>query len=94
MGVVIQFPRPVAGQFTPEMRSTLTRYAAAAPGALPLAFGKNHDRTEFCRFSNGLMISLDRTGSLVLTDTATGYVDRGPFDSVDEICLVIAYIAA
>ncbi len=94
MGVVIPFPRPVAGQFTAEMRSTLARYAAATPGTLPLAFGKTRDGTEFCRFANGLMISRDGSGSLVLTDTASGYVDRGPFDSMDEICLVISYIAA
>ena len=94
MGVVIPFPRPVAGHFTAEMRRTLARYAAATPGTLPFAFGKNRDGTEFCRFASGLMISRDDSGSLVLTDTATGYVDRGPFDSMDEICLVIAYLAA
>ncbi len=94
MGVVIPFPRPAAGQFTAEMRTTLARYAAATPGTLPMAFGKNRDGTEFCRFANSLMISRDGSGCLVLTDMATGYVDRGPFDSVDEICLVIAYIAA
>ena len=94
MGVVVQFPRFFAGQFTPEMRSTLTRHAAVAPGALPLTFGKNGDGTEFCCLANGLMIDWDRRGRLVLTDTATGFVDRGPFNSVDEICLILAYLAA
>ena len=94
MGVVVQFPRRLVGQFTPAMRSTLTRHAAAAPGALPLTFDKDSDGTEFCHLANGLMISWDRRGRLVLTDTASGFVDLGPFNSVDEICLILAYLAA
>ena len=94
MGVVVQFPRLIVRQFTPEMRSTLTRHAATAPGALPLMFGKEGDGTEFCRLANGLMISWDRRGRLVLTDTASGFVDLGPFNNVDEICLILAYLAA
>lgn len=94
MGVVVQFPRCSAGRFTPEMRSTLARHAARAPGALPLVFGTGADGSEFCRFANGLMIGWDRRGELTLTDTASGFVDHGPFHSVDEICLIVAYIAA
>lgn len=94
MGIVVQFPRRFAGQFTAEMRSTLARYAAAVSGALPIAFGKEKDGTEFCSLANGLLISWDRQGRLILTDTKSGYVDRGPFQSVEEIGLILAYIAA
>ncbi len=94
MGVVLQFPRLIDRQFTPEMRDLLARHAAAAPCALPLTFGKDADGLEFCRLANGLMISWDRRGRLVLADTASGFVDRGPFNSVDEICLILAYLAA
>ncbi len=94
MGIVVQFPRLIVGKFTPEMRSTLVRHATVAPGALPLVFGEDRDGTEFCRLANGVMISWDRRGRLVLTDTASGFVDRGPFNSVDEICLILAYLAA
>jgi hypothetical protein len=94
MGVVVPFPGRSPSYFTPEMRSTLARHAAGAPGALPLAFGKGGDGAEFCHFANGLMIGWDRAGRMVLTDTTSGFVDRGPFNSVDEVCLILAYLAA
>ena len=31
---------------------------------------------------------------LVLTDTASSYVDCGPFHDLDEICLFLAYLYA
>jgi hypothetical protein len=94
MGVVVQFPRCGAGRFTPEMRSTLAQHAAEAPGTLPLVFGKDGDGAEFCCLPNGLMIGWDCRGRMVLTDTTSGFVDRGPFSSVDEVFLIVAYLTA
>ena len=95
MGVVLQFPGVSAERrFTPPMRDTLARFAVQAPGAFPLAFGTDSDGAEFCRLANGLMIGWDRRHRLVLTDTSSGFVDRGPFNSVDEVCLLLAYLAA
>lgn len=94
MGTVVPFPRLVVRQFTPQMRRTLSLHAAAAPGASPVVFGTDGDGAEFCCLANGLTISWDRRGRLLLTDTASGFVDRGPFQGVDEICLVLAYLAA
>lgn len=92
MGVVVQFPSRVSGRFTAEMREALARLADKTSGALPLVFGMDGDGTEFCCLANGLMIGWDRGRSLILTDTNSGYVDRGPFNSLAEVCLLIAYL--
>ncbi len=92
MGIVVQFPSHVGGRFTPEMREILARFADETPGTLPLVFGKDGDETEFCCLANGLMIGWDRGRSLILTDTNSGYVDRGPFRSLAEVCLLITYL--
>ena len=95
MGVVLQFPRFSAERrFTAEMRQTILRFAARAPSALPAAFDTDSDGAEVCRLANGLVIGWDKWHRLVLTDTVSGFVDRGPFKSVDEICTLIAYLAA
>lgn len=95
MGVVVQFPGCFADRrFTPEMRQTILRYAGAAPGALPAAFGADGDGVEVCDLANGLRIGWDRWHRLILVDTVSGFVDRGPFRSVDEICILVAYLAA
>ena len=89
MGVVVQFPGCGGRLFTARMRDVLVRLAETTPGLHPLSFGKDHDGSEVCRLGNGLSVGWDRR-RLVLTDTVTGYVDRGPFESLDEICLLIA----
>ena len=95
MGVVLQFPRAYADRrFTPEMRQTIFRFAQAAPDVLPVIFDADSDGVETCRLANGLVIGWDRWHRLVLTDTVSGFVDRGPFRSVDEVCMLIAYLAA
>ncbi len=92
MGMVVQFPGRVGGRFTPAVRDDLTRLAPRVRGALPLRFGVDANDAEFCGFANGLMVSWDRECGLVLISTLDGYVDRGPFDSVDEVCLFAAYL--
>ena len=95
MGVLLQFPKlSTERRFTAEMRQTILRFAARAPGALPAAFDADSEGTEVCRLANGLVIGWDKRHRLVLTDTVSGFVDRGPFESVDEVCTLIAYLAA
>ena len=94
MGIVVQFPGRVPGRFTQDMRDTLVRFASGIPDAFPLMFGKDGDGDEFCCLGNGLMIGCDRRNRLVVTDTSSGFVDRGPFNSIQEVCLLLACIAA
>jgi hypothetical protein len=94
MGRVVQFPRRARRQFTAEMRGRLAHFAATVPSFQPLVFGEDGDGSEFCCFANGFMVGWDRWQRLVLTDTLSGYVDRGPFDDLDEICLLIIYLTA
>jgi hypothetical protein len=95
MGVVLQFPGYNAERrFTTEMRQTILRFAARTPGAFPTAFDLDDDGAEVCRLANGLVIGWNRWHRLVLIDTVSGFVDRGPFRGVDEICSLIAYLAA
>lgn len=92
MGIVVQFPSRASRRFTAEMRGVLARFADETPGTLPLVFGKDGDGAEFCCLANGLMISWDDTHSLILTDTNSGYIDRGPFRSLAEVCLLVTYL--
>ena len=94
MGIVVQFPGRMAGRFTPEMQDALASFAAEMPGACPVVFGKDGDGDEFCCLGNGLMVGWDRRCHLVVTDTSSGFVDRGPFRSIHEVCLLIACLAA
>lgn len=94
MGMVVQFPRGAGGQFTAEMRRSLVRFAGRISGSHPLMFGKDGDGSEFCCLSNGLMVGWDRRQRLVLTDTLSGYVDHGPFRSLDEVCRLITCLTA
>ena len=72
----------------------LARFAACKPGVRPLLFGTDGDGSEFCQLADGLAVGWDRRGRLILTDTLTGYVDRGPFHDLDEVCLFLAYLCA
>ena len=92
MGIVVQFPSRTGGQFTAAMRDVLVRFADGTPGASPLVFGKDDDGTEVCCLANGLMIGWDRGRHLILTDTNSGYVDRGPFRTLAEVCLLVTYL--
>lgn len=94
MGVVVQFPGRVPGRFTQEMREAFARFASGVPGAFPVVFGKDGDGDEFCCLGNGLMIGCDRRNRLVVTDMNSGFVDRGPFNTIQEVFLLIACIAA
>lgn len=86
---VLQFPVRKRGRFDPATRAYLTRLAARMPGLQPLSFGFDERGVEWCRFGNGLVMSLEKSDRMILTDTFSGYVDHGPFDSLDEICLLI-----
>ena len=93
MGTVVPFRGCARWRFTREMRSSLMRFAARYRNVLPLRFGVDASGAEFCCLANGLTISWDRGCGLVLTDTFDGYVDRGPFHSLDEVCLFAAYLS-
>ena len=93
MGTIVQFPVRSGNRFTPEMRSSLAHLAAQAPELRPLVFGIDGDGTEFCCLGNGLMVGWGRGRRLILTDTHSGYVDRGPFHSLAEVCRVIGQLA-
>lgn len=98
MGDVVQFPvrsparlpSLAAGQFTPEMRRRLAVLATAVPAYQPLVFGVDENGLECCRFADCLMVGWTRERRLMLIDATSGYVDHGPFDSLDEVCSVIA----
>ena len=92
-GKVVPFPRHGRGRFTAEMRDVLSRFAREVLNRQSLAFGLDSEGSECCRLDNGLVIGWDQ-GRLILTDTLSGYVDRGPFSSLDEICLLIADFSA
>ncbi len=94
MGMVVQFPTRKGGCFSMEMRGGLVRFAAKRPGIHPIEFGKEPDGSEFCRLGSGITVGWDQEHRLILTDTASGYVDRGPFNSLDDVCLLIDYLTA
>lgn len=93
MGVIMLFRKPLERRFTPEMRNMLTRMIDQTPGARPAVFGHDETGAEFCCLANGLQIGLDDKGKLILTDTYSGFVDHGPFNTMAEICLLIAYLS-
>lgn len=93
MGTVVHFPGRERGRFTPEIRRDLRRLALRVRGAEPIRFGMDAHGAEVCRFANGLAVSWDCECGLILIDTFDGYVDRGPFHNVDEVCLLAAYLA-
>ena len=92
MGTVVQFPVRTGGCFSTRMRDGLVRFAAGRSGVLPLGFGREPDGSEFCQLGNGLKVGWDREHSLVLTDTVSGYVDRGPFNGLDDVCLLVDHL--
>ena len=89
VGAVLQFPVRKRGRFDAETRAHLARLAARMPGIQPVSFGYDERGAEWCRFGNGLMMSWEQPGRIILTDTVSGYVDHGPFDSLDEVCGLI-----
>lgn len=93
-GTIVPFPVPRAGSFGAEIRCGLSWFAARTPGIRPLSFGEAADGSEFCHLGNGLTVAWNRNGDLVLTDTFSGYVDHGPFDSLDDVCSIIEYVLA
>lgn len=93
MGIVVQFPGRSRRRFTPEIRGDLERLAPRVRGAEPIRFGVDASGAEVCRLANGLMVGWDHECGLILIDTHDGYVDRGPFHGVDEVCLFAAYLA-
>lgn len=88
-GMVLQFPVRKRGRFDAKTRAHLGRLAARIPAIQPLLFGYDEQGAEWCRFGNGLVMSWEKPDRMILTDTFSGYVDRGPFDSLDEICLLV-----
>lgn len=94
MGTVVQFPARGAGAFGAQVRNRLVRFADRTPAVQPLSFGEAPDGSGFCRLGNGLTVCWDRERRLILADTLSGYVDRGPFDGLDEVCFVIERLTA
>ena len=93
-GKIVPFPGFVRGRFTAEMRGSLARFASEALNAQPLAFDADSEGAERCLLGNGLVIGWDREHRLIVTDALSGYVDRGPFSSLDEIYALITYLSA
>lgn len=94
MGVVVQFPGSAGGRFSADMRDALVRFAARTPGVRALSFGVAADGSEVCRFGNGLVVGWDEQHRLILTDALSGYIDRGPFDGLDDVIAVIEYLSS
>lgn len=94
MCIILQFPSRAVRRFTQPMRAALDQLAACTPGAAPVMFLENPDGSETCLLGAGLQIDWDRAGRLVLTDTVSGFVDRGPFGDLDDVCLLVSYLAA
>ena len=94
MGVVLQFPLGTSGRFGADMRDVLARFAARTPGVRPLSFGVAADGSEICRFGNCLVVGWDGRHRLILTDALSGYIDRGPFNGLDDVLAVVEYLSS
>ncbi|HEY0204821.1 MAG TPA: hypothetical protein VGC15_11810 [Acetobacteraceae bacterium] len=91
-GALLQFPGRIPGTFTPEMRNSLVAFALVMPGMRPVVFDIDGNGNETCQIADHVMIGWDCKQGLFLSDMRSGFVDHGPFRSVDEICGLIAYI--
>lgn len=94
MGVLLRFPVRTVGTFTSEMRVSLACLAAQLPLTCPMVFGVAEDGSETCRLANGFVIGWSRRRCLFVGDTRSGFVDHGPFDSMAEVCRLVAYLEA
>lgn len=94
MCTILQFPSRAGRRFTPVMRDALARLAERTPSAAPVLFLENPDGSDTCLLGSSLQVDWDRAGRLVLTDAVSGFVDRGPFTGLDEVCALVSYLAA
>ena len=92
-GVLLTFPGHVPGMFTPEMRNSLVAFASTIPGMRPIVFDVDKTGNETCQMANLVTIGWDRKQCLFLSDMRSGFVDHGPFGTIDEICGLIAYLS-
>ena len=92
VGAILPFPLPIPGMFTPEMRNSLVVFGLALPGMRPVMFELDEVGNEVCRMADCIAIGWDRRQSLCVSDVQSGFVDHGPFESVDEVFDLIAYI--
>ena len=60
----------------------------------PVTFNMDKAGGEVCYMADHVVIGWDCRQRLFLSDMRSGFVDHGPFKSVDEICGLIAYIVA
>ena len=88
-GEVLDFSAWAAHRFTPRMRASLERLAATISDPQAVSFGTDTGGVEWCRFGMDLTITWERPHGMTLTDSFSGYVDHGPFDSFDDICRII-----
>lgn len=91
---ILSLPGRTRWTFTPEMRNSLVAFALSMPGMLPIVFDVDKAGSEVCRMADHVVIGWDCRHGLFLRDMRSGFVDHGPFKSVDEICGLIAYIGA
>ena len=91
---VLPFPRPAAAAFAEEVRLDLARTCTGSFSPFLVRCEASGDGAETCRLSSGLVIGRDAGGRLWVGDSRTGFVNRGPFASVHEICEVVAWLDA
>lgn len=91
---VLPFPAPEAATFAEKVRLDLARMCTGRRSPFPIRCEASGDGAETCRLSSGLVIGRDAGGRLWVSDSRTGFVDRGPFASVHQICEVVAWLDA
>lgn len=91
-GVLLRFPEVAEGDFVADMGRNLGRFAKTAPGIFPVQFSVQDDGAESCRLTNGFTIGRDAERRYTITDDCSGYVDRGPFTSLYEVCRLITWL--
>ena len=91
-GMLLPFPGRSLGTFTLEMRSSLVAFALSMPGMHPIVFDVDEVGNETCQMADHVRIGWDCKQCLFLRDMRSGFIDHGPFRSVDEICGLIACV--
>ena len=91
---MLPFPVPAAASFVQEVQFDLARACTGRCSPFPIQCEASGDGAETCRLATGLVIGRDVGGRLWVGDSRTGFVDRGPFGSVREICEVVAWLEA